>query len=161
MSANQEAKKVLVEEIKNQFKNAKSIVFVDYRGLTVTEDTALRKKARENGVTYKVYKNRMMLRALQELGITGFDEKYFEGTTSVAIGSDEVGAAKIIADAIKDYSKMEIKFGVLDGNVIDKNEIEKLAKTPDKKTLIAMLLGQLKATMSALCREMDAIEKKN
>ena len=102
-----------------------------------------------------------MLRALQELGITGFDEKYFEGTTSVAIGSDEVGAAKIIADAIKDYSKMEIKFGVLDGNVIDKNENEKLAKTPDKKTLIAMLLGQLNAPMSALCRALDAIAKKN
>ena len=96
MSANLEAKKLVVEEIKEKFSKAKTIAFVDYRGITVAEDTALRKKFRQNGCDYKVYKNRLMLKALSDLGIK-CPENYFEGTTAVAIGyKDEVAPAKIV-----------------------------------------------------------------
>lgn len=160
MSANLEAKKVLVEEIKENFKNAKSAVILDYRGLNAEEDTKLRKTSRENGVTYKVYKNRLMVKALDELGVTGYDPKNFEGTTSVAFANDEVSAAKLIANASKEFNKLEIKFGILDGAVVSKAEVEQLSKIPSKDVLIAMLLGGLNAPMAALCRALDAIAKK-
>ena len=73
LSANLELKKELVEQIKGELKEAKSIVFVDYRGISVAEDTAMRKEFRENGVTYKVFKNRLLTRALDSLGITDYD----------------------------------------------------------------------------------------
>ena len=90
-------KKQLVEEIKEKFSKAKTLAFVDYRGLTVEEDTAMRRKFRENGCEYKVYKNRLMFKALSDLGIE-CSANYFEGTTAVAIGyEDEVAPAKIVA----------------------------------------------------------------
>lgn len=160
MSANFEAKKVLVEEIKENLKNSKSAVILDYRGLNATEDTQLRKNAREKNVTYKVYKNRLMVRALDELGITGYNPQDFEGTTSIAFATDEVSAAKVISDAKKKFNKMEIKFGILDNAVISKEEVEKLSKIPSKEVLIAMLLGGLNAPVAALARALDAISKK-
>ena len=84
MGAAIEQKKQIVSEIKENFKNASSVVFVDYRGITVTEDTALRRKCTDSEVVYKVYKNNLIVRALNELGVTDFDPKMFEGTTSVA-----------------------------------------------------------------------------
>ena len=95
MSANLELKKELVESIKSDLKDAKSIVFVDYRGITVAEDTAMRKEFRENNVKYKVFKNRLLVRALNDLGIEGYDAKMFEGTTAVAFSTDEVAPAKV------------------------------------------------------------------
>ena len=160
MSANFEAKKVLVEEIKDNLKNAKSVVVLDYRGLNAAEDTKLRKTARENNVVYKVYKNRLIIRALDELGITGYNPADFEGTTSIAFGQDEVSAAKVISQAKKEFNKTEIKFGLLDQAVISKEEVEKLSKIPSKEVLIAMLLGGLNAPIAALARALDAISKK-
>lgn len=160
MSANFEAKKGLVEEIKENLKNSKSAVILDYRGLNAEEDTKLRKNARAKNVIYKVYKNRLMVKALNELGITGYNPQDFEGTTSIAFAQDEVSAAKIISDAKKEFNKLEIKFGILDQAVISKEEVEKLSKIPSKEVLIAMLLGGLNAPMAALCRALDAISKK-
>ena len=109
MSANLEAKKVLVEEIKEKIKSAISLTFVDYRGLTVEEDTIMRKELREAEVEYKVYKNRLILRALEELGYTGYND-VLEGTTAVAFGyEDEVTASKILVDTIKSTSAIAIK----------------------------------------------------
>lgn len=156
MSANLEAKKLLVEEIKEKFSKAKTIAFVDYRGLTVAEDTELRKKFRENGCDYKVYKNRLMLKALSDLGIE-CPANYFEGTTAVAIGyQDEVAPAKIVCDCVKDTKKMAIKFGILNGVSVDAKNIEALAKLPSKEELIAKLLGTLNNTASSLCRVLTA-----
>ncbi len=156
MSANLEAKKQLVEEIKEKFSKAKTLAFVDYRGLTVAEDTALRKKFRENGCDYKVYKNRLMLKALSDLGIE-CSANYFEGTTAVAIGyHDEVAPAKIVCDCVKDTKKMAIKFGILNGVCVDAHNIEALAKLPSKEELIAKLLGTLQGTASSLCRVLSA-----
>ncbi|MBR4407606.1 MAG: 50S ribosomal protein L10 [Clostridia bacterium] len=150
MSANLEAKKLIVEEIKQKISNAKSIAFVDYRGLTVDADYKMRKAFRENGSEYKVYKNRLMLRALNDLGITGCD-KFLEGTTAVAFSNeDEVSMPKILMQTIEETKKLEIKFGILDGKVVDKEAVEALAKLPSKETLLAMLLGLLKAPIRNL-----------
>ena len=160
MSANLELKKELVESIKAELKEAKSIVFVDYRGITVAEDTAMRKEFRENGVKYKVYKNRLLVRALNDLGITGYDPKMFEGTTAVAFSSDEVAPARIFCKTKKDINKMAVKFGVVNGQIMDQNQIEELAKIPSKEVLIAMLLGTLNAPVSAFARALNAIAEK-
>lgn len=156
MSANLEAKKILVEEIKEKFSKAKTIAFVDYRGLTVAEDTALRKKFRENGCDYKVYKNRLMLKALSDLGIE-CPASHLEGTTAVAIGyQDEVTPAKIVCNCVKETKKMTIKFGILNGVSVDAHNIEALASLPSKEELIAKLLGTLNNTASSLCRVLSA-----
>ena len=160
MSANLELKKEVVESIKSEFKDAKSIIFVDYRGITVSEDTAMRKEFRENGVTYKVYKNRLMTRALDELGITGYDAKMFEGTTAVAISNDEVAPARIFCDNQKKINKMAVKFGIVNGQVMNQAQVEELAKIPSKEVLIAMLLGTLNAPVAALARALNAIAEK-
>lgn len=156
MSANLEAKKLVVEEIKEKFSKAKTIAFVDYRGITVAEDTALRKKFRENGCDYKVYKNRLMLKALSDLGIE-CSANYLEGTTAVAIGyEDEVTPAKIACDFVKESKKMAIKFGILNGVCVDAANIEALATLPSKEELIAKLLGTLNNPASSLCRVLSA-----
>ncbi|MDD4815669.1 MAG: 50S ribosomal protein L10 [Clostridia bacterium] len=145
MSTNLEAKKVVVEEIKNKIKSAKSVAFVDYHGLTVDVDFKMRKAFRENGSEYKVYKNRLILRALNDLGITGCD-KFLEGNTAVAFSNtDETSAPKIVMETVVSSKKMQVKFGVIDGKVIGATEVEALAKLPSKETLIAMLLGTLQA----------------
>lgn len=171
MSANLEAKKLIVEEIKQKISSAKSITFIDYLGLTVDADYKMRKQIRENGAEYKVYKNRLMLRALNELGITGC-EKFLEGNTAVAFSNnDEVSAPKILVDTINETKKMQIKFGIVDGKVIDATAVEALAKLPSKETLLAMLLGLLKAPArnlacvlnapaSAMVRGLNAIAQK-
>ena len=160
MSTNQEAKKVLVEEIKTNIQNAKSIVLIDYRGISVSEDTALRKEFRTNNVVYKVYKNRLFKKACEELGINGFDS-YLEGTTAFAFGMDEETVAPRIAKKqIKALNKMEIKAGYCDGSVIDAKQVDVLASIPSKEQLIANLLAMLNAPVSALARTLQAIADK-
>ena len=156
MSANLEAKKVLVEEIKEKIQNSKSIAFVDYSGMTVEEDTAMRKKFREAGAEYRVYKNRLMALALNELGIEGCED-YLQGTTAVAFGfSDEVAPAKIICETAEKTKKMSIKFGILNGKSVEASVIEALSKLPSKEELVAKLLGTLQGPASALCRVLSA-----
>ena len=105
MSANQEAKKVAVEEIKKLIDSSKSIVLVDYRGITVSQDTALRKEMRNNNVVYKVIKNTLFKKACEQLGIAGFDEA-LNGTTAFAFGlDDETVAPRLVKNAMKDLYK--------------------------------------------------------
>ena len=160
MGANLENKKEIVAQIAEQFKNAKSIIFVDYRGITVAEDTILRQNFRKENVTYKVYKNRLLLRALQSLNIEGIDEKMFEGTTAVAFSEDEVAPARIFCEQASKLNKMAVKFGIVNGAVMDKKQVESLAKIPSKPVLIAMLLGVLQGPTSALARALNEIAKK-
>ena len=153
MSANIEAKKLVVEEIKNKINASKSVVFVSYKGINVEQDTALRKAFRAGEVEYKVYKNRLILKAFEELGIKDYDATLLEGTTSVAFAKDEVSAASILYKMNKDFNNvLSAKFGILDGKVIDAKQIEALSKIPSKDVLIAMLMGMLKAPVSALAR---------
>ncbi len=156
MSANLEAKKLIVEEIKNKISKSKSVAFVDYRGLTVEEDTAMRRVFKANGSEYKVYKNRLMLLALNELGIQGADD-YLQGTSAVAFGyEDEVAPAKIICETAEKTKKLKVKFGLLNGNIVESKDIEELAKLPSKEVLIAKLLGTLNGPISALARVLNA-----
>jgi len=160
LSANLELKKELVENIKSEFKNAKSILFVDYRGITVAEDTAMRKEFRENNVTYKVFKNRLLVRALNDLGIKDYDPKMFEGTTAVAYSTDEVAPAKVFCKNQNDLKKMAVKFGIVNGQIMNDKQIEELSKIPSKNVLVAMLLGTLNAPISAMARALNAIAEK-
>ena len=152
MSANFEAKKVIVEEIKEKLSRAKSVTFVDYNALTVAEDTAMRQEFKKNGSEYKVYKNKLLLLALNELGINGA-EKYLNGTTAVAFSyDDEVSGAKITCQTAEKTKKLTVKFGLLNGNFVEGKEMEALAKLPSKEVLIAMLLGTLNAPITGLAR---------
>ena len=160
MSVNKENKKQLVSELASQLKEAKSIVFVDYRGLTVAQDTVMRRNFRNEGVSYKVCKNTLFKLALKEIGVTDFDEKLFEGTTAAVFGNDEVAPARLFCKSAKDFNKMEVKFGIVDGKIMDKAAVEALAKVPSREVLIAMLLGTLQGPISALARALNEIAEK-
>ncbi len=152
MSANLEAKKLIVEEIKDKLSKAKSVTFVDYNQLTVAEDTEMRRDFKKNGAEYKVYKNRLLLLALNELGINGAEE-YLHGTSAVAFSyDDEVSGAKIACETAEKTKKLTVKFGLLNGNFVESKEIEALAKLPSKEVLIAKLLGTLNAPIAGLAR---------
>ena len=129
MSKNQEIKATQVEMIKENLEKAQSVVFVDYRGLTVEEDTALRKKLREAGVEYKVLKNTLIKRAADELS---------------------AAPAKIIGEYIKQTKKMEVKCGLVDKKYIDAKGVEALAEIPSKEVLVAKLLGSMNAPITGL-----------
>ena len=130
MSANLEAKKLVVEEIKDKLSKSKSVVFSSYNALTVAEDTEMRRQFKKNGAEYKVYKNKLLLLALGELGIQGA-ENYLHGTTAVAFSyDDEVSGAKITCETAEKTKKLTVKFGLLDGKLVDAKEIEELAKLP-------------------------------
>lgn len=156
MSENFEAKKVIVEEIKDKLSKAKSVTFVDYNALTVEEDTQMRREYKKNGAEYKVYKNKLLLLALGELGINGA-EKYLHGTTAVAFSyDDEVGGAKVTCQTAEKTQKLTVKFGILNGNLVESKDIEALAKLPSKEVLVAKLLGTLNGPISALARVLIA-----
>lgn len=156
MSANLEAKKQIVEEIKSKLSQSKSVTFASYNGLTVQEDMEMRREFKKNGAEYKVYKNKLLLLALSELGINGAEE-YLHGTTAVAFSyDDEVSGAKILCETADKGGKLSVKFGLLNGNFVDGEEIKALAKLPSKEVLVAKLLGTLNAPISALARVLIA-----
>ena len=160
MSANLEAKKTAVEEIKNLISNSKSIVLVDYKGITVDQDTALRKSLRENNVVYKVIKNTLFKKACEQLGVTGFDEA-LNGTTAFAFGNDdETVAPRMVKNAMKEYSTLSIKAGYYNGKAIDEKEVTTLATIPSKETLVAQLLYVLNEPVAKLARAVKAIAEK-
>ena len=161
MSANLDAKKQIVEEIKEKIQKAKSVVFVDYRGMNVAQDTKMRVEFRNNGAEYRVYKNRLVLRALNELGFTGC-ESYLEGTNAVAFGyDDEVAPARIVVNSKNENCEFPVKFGIYNGNIIDANEVKKLASIPSRDVLLAQLVGMLSSPMRGLAVALKAIADKN
>lgn len=160
MNENLQNKANVVAEIKDKLSKAKSVVFVDFKGTSVCDDTKLRSEFRNNNSDYKVYKNRLMLRALNELGYTGF-ESYLEGTTSFAFGfEDEVCAPKVLTNALKDNKNLKIKCGIINGKFADDKEIEKLGNLPNKETLIAQLLCVLNGPARNLACTLKAIAEK-
>ena len=160
MSANFEAKKSAVEEIKELISSSKSIVLVDYKGITVSDDTALRKSMRESNVTYKVIKNTLFKKACEQLGITGLDEA-LNGTTAFAFsGEDETNAPRLVKNALKQYQALSIKAGVYNNEAIDEKQVVALASIPSKETLLAQLLYVLNAPVSGLARAFKAIADK-
>ncbi len=124
------AKSEIVSQIKDKLSRAKSVVIVDYRGLTVSEVTELRNNMRAAGVEYKVLKNTMMSRACEELGITGVEE-HLSGPSAFCFGYDDpVSAPKIMKEFAEKVNKTEIKGGIMDNAAIDNKVVEKLASTP-------------------------------
>lgn len=160
MNKNRQIKEAKVAEIREKLEKAQAIVLADYQGLTVEEDTALRKTLREAGVEYKVYKNNLVTLAAKELGIEGLDS-YLEGPVSIAFGYEDATApARVLNNFAKDHKKLELKAGVVDGIVYDKAGVEKLATIPSKEVLIAKLLGSFKAPLSNLAYLLNAIKEK-
>lgn len=160
MSANFENKKQVVEEIKNHAKDSKSIVLVDYKGLTVAQVTELRKAYRAAGATFKVYKNRLMKIAFEELGIH-FDSHLLEGTTAVAFDSeDPIVPAKIAVDGESKYKVLKVKGAWMDGKALSVDETKKLAAIPPKQVLLAQLVGLLTMPMRGLAVAIKQIAEK-
>lgn len=159
MSANFEAKKLVVEDIKNKIQAAKSVVFVKFVGLTVAEDTELRRELRKNNVEYKVLKNTLIKRAFNDLGITSFDDD-LNGPTSVAFGADETAAAKVIVEAAKKYeNKVAVKCAYVENEKIDENGVKALAAMPSKEELIAKMLGSLQAPITNFVGVLSAMPR--
>ncbi|HDG9494567.1 TPA: 50S ribosomal protein L10 [Staphylococcus aureus] len=157
MSAIIEAKKQLVDEIAEVLSNSVSTVIVDYRGLTVAEVTDLRSQLREAGVEYKVYKNTMVRRAAEKAGIEGLDE-FLTGPTAIATSSeDAVAAAKVISGFAKDHEALEIKSGVMEGNVITAEEVKTVGALPSHDGLVSMLLSVLQAPVRNFAYAVKAI----
>ncbi len=145
-------KQAVVAELKEQMTSAKGVVVTSYRGLTVAQDTQLRRELREAGVTYHVVKNTMMRIAAKEAGLDGLAD-HLEGTTAMAFSDDAVAPAKVICNFIK-KNKLEntevltIKVGIVEGKVIDEKEVKALASLPSREELIAKLLGSMNAPIA-------------
>ena len=150
-------KQQVVAELTEKLKNAATGIFVDYRGLSVAEDTELRSKLRAANVEYKVIKNTLCRFAIKEVGLDEIDP-ILNGPTALAISEeDPVAPAKILADFAKENEKLEIKAGFMDGAVMSLDEIKKLAATPSRETLLATILSSLNAPASNLARLLQAI----
>lgn len=138
MSANFEAKKVVVQEITEKIKAAKSVVLVDYNKLTVAEVSALRNKCKQSGCEYKVYKNTLVRKALNDLGYKDF-------------GSDETNAAKVMVAAAKDLDqKIVVKSALVDNGYVDKAGVKALSAIPAREELVAKMLGSLQSPATNL-----------
>lgn len=155
-----ELKQPIVAEISEAIKDAQSVVLVDYRGLTVEQDTNLRKQLREAGVTYKVYKNTMMNFAFKGTDFEGL-APYLEGPSAVAISTEDATApARILAKFAKDAKALEIKAGVVEGIVYDANGMQAIAQIPSREELISKLLGSLQSPITNFARVMNQLAEK-
>ena len=152
-----ELKAPIVEEIKANLEGAKSIVLVDYLGLTVEQDTNLRRATREAGLIYKVYKNTMVKRAIEG---TEFAEiaKDLEGPTAVAISKDDATApARVIANFAKTAPKLEMKSGIVEGTYYDTEGIKAISQIPSREELLSRLLGSLQSPITNLARVINQV----
>lgn len=157
MSSVIEQKKQIVEEIADKFKSSKSTIVVDYRGLTVGEVTELRKQLREAGVEFKVYKNSLTRRATEAAELSGLNES-LTGPNAIAFSTEDVVApAKILNDFAKKHEALEIKAGVIEGNIATVEEVQALADLPSREGLLSMLLSVLQAPIRNLALAAKAV----
>lgn len=155
-----ELKKPIVEEISASIKDAQSVVLVDYRGLTVEQDTQLRKQLREAGITYKVYKNTMMNFAFKG---TDFESllPYLEGPSAVAISTEDATApARILCKFAKTADALEVKGGVVEGIAYDAKGIIEISKIPSREELLSKLLGSIQSPITNFARVMNQLAEK-
>ena len=156
-----ELKQPIVAEISEVIKDAQSVVLVDYRGLTVEEDTALRKQLREAGVNYKVYKNTLMNFAFKG---TDFEAlaPYLNGPSAIAVSTEDATApARVLAEFAKKAKNLEIKAGVVEGTFYDAKGMLAVAEIPSRDVLISKLLGSLQSPMANFARVINQIAEKN
>ncbi|MBR1989249.1 MAG: 50S ribosomal protein L10 [Firmicutes bacterium] len=156
-----ELKQPVVAEISAGIANAQSVVLVDYRGLTVEQDTELRKKLREAGVSYKVYKNTMMNFAFKGTEFEGL-APYLNGPSAMAYSSEDATApARVLAEFAKKANKLEIKAGVVEGTVYDAKGMEAIASIPSREVLIGRLLGSMQSPITNFARVLKQIAEKD
>ena len=156
-----ELKQPIVEEIKENIKDAKSVVLVDYRGLTVEQDTRLRKMLREEGVFYKVYKNTMVRFAVDGTEFDSLKADLEEPTAVVISKTDATAPARVLNGIIKDFKKMEFKAGVVEGTFYDKAGIEAVAEIPSRDELIAKFMGSIQSPIANFARVIKQIAEKD
>ncbi|KPB03633.1 50S ribosomal protein L10 [Bacillus sp. CHD6a] len=157
MSKAVEVKKQAVGEIADKFKGSVSTIVVDYRGLNVSEVTELRKQLREAGVEFKVYKNSLTRRAAEAADINGLNDA-LTGPNAIAFSTEDVVApAKILNDFAKKHEALEIKAGVIEGNVATVEEVKALAELPSREGLLSMLLSVLQAPIRNLALVTKAV----
>ena len=152
-----ELKKPIVDEIANSIKDAQAVVLVNYSGLTVEQDTIMRKELREAGVNYKVYKNTMMNRALEG---TACEElrQHLEGTNALAISeTDATAPARILAKFAKQYPALELVAGIVEGNYNDQAGIMALSQVPSREELLGKLLGSIESPIADFARGLNQI----
>ena len=155
-----ELKQPVVAEIAELFNGAKSAVVVDYRGLTVEQDTALRKKLREADVTYKVYKNTMIRFAAKGTEFEAL-EPHLEGQTALAVSkSDATAPARVLAEFAKTAEKLELKGGVVEGTYYDAKGINVIATIPSREVLLGRLLGSMQSPIANFARVLNQIAEK-
>ena len=155
-----EIKKPIVEEISATIKDAQSVVLVDYRGLTVAQDTELRKQLREAGITYKVYKNTMMNFAFKG---TDFEAlaPYLDGPNAMAVSTtDATAPARVLANFAKTAKELEIKAGVVEGTVYDANGMKAISEIPSREELLSKLLGSIQSPIANFARCMNQLAEK-
>lgn len=157
MSSAIEAKKQIVSEIADKMKASKSTIVVDYRGLNVAEVTELRKQLREAGVEFKVYKNSLTRLAADSIELSALNEA-LTGPNAIAFSNEDVVApAKILNDFAKKHEALEIKAGVIEGNVATQEEVKALAELPSREGLLSMLLSVLQAPIRNLALATKAV----
>lgn len=152
-----ELKQPIVKEISDVVSGAAGVVLVDYRGLTVEEDTRLRKALREAGVTYKVYKNTMMNFAFKD---TDFEtlSQHLEGPNAIAVSKDDATApARVLAKFAKDAPALELKAGVIEGTYYDADGIKAIASVPSRDELLSKFLGSIQSPITNLARVLNQI----
>lgn len=143
-------KEAIVKEVSEDIKNSKSMVITDYLGLDVSEITELRKQLREAGVKYKVVKNTLAKIASSNTNMEVIDE-YLKGPTAIAYGiEDAVSPAKVLVDFAKDHEVLEIKAGVLNGEIMSVDQVKSLAEIPSREVLLAKVLAGMKSPISGL-----------
>lgn len=153
-------KKAVVTALVERLKEAQAGVIADYRGLTVAQDTELRKRLREAGVEYTIVKNTLTRFAANEVGLSDLDP-VLHGPSALATSTNDVVApAKVLVEFAKENEQLEIKAGFVDGKVIDAAEVKVYASIPSKEVLISKMLGSLQAPIGNLVRTLDAIAKK-
>lgn len=149
-------KQQMVEELAEKLSNSVAGVIVDYKGITVADDTQLRKELREAGVNYFVVKNTLLRFAAEKAGLDGLKD-VLEGTTAIGISDDPVAAAKILSKyANSSEGSFAVKSGFVDGKVLGAAEISELAKLPSKEVLVAKVLGGLNAPISGFANVLAA-----
>ena len=152
-----EEKKPIVQEIKDNLDGAKSVVLVDYLGLTVEQDTKLRREARENGVIYKVYKNTMVNLAIEGTEFADL-AKDLEGPTAVAISKDDATApARVVANFAKTAKKLELKSGVVEGTYYDASGISTIASISSRDALVSKFLGSIQSPITNFARVINQV----
>ncbi len=157
MSVQKERKEVVVAEIREKLIRAKSVVLVNYSGINVEQATKLRKSFREAGLDYKVYKNKLVEVAAKDTAYEAL-VKDLNGPNAFAISySDPVAPAKLIKDYVKDFKKMELRSGVVEGVYYSAEQVAELANLPSKEVLIGRFLGSIKSPVSSFAYMLQAV----